>query len=249
MSFRVSEFKAQMDWFGGPARSSLFEVQILNLKGSKSRANSRDLTFFCKNVTMPGMVFNSTTYESPGQMRKVFPMTWTPEPVQAIFMLDSDSQVLTFFHSWAQHIVNYSTAAGPFSEVDGRLPFELGYKDEYSCTVVIRHYSVNYEKTGQYYEVILDGAFPLQMGDIDLAWENTDQIVVLPVSFQYYRIQFSGERYGNAQAANGRGNGILGLINSIGNFGQLIGQNLVPRSVQDAVNRYTKVTNVFDNIS
>ena len=53
----------------------------------------------------------------------------------------------------------------------------------------------------------------------------------------------TGERIGSPTARYGRGNGILGLINQIGAVGQLIGQNLVPESVQDAVNKYTRVNN------
>jgi hypothetical protein len=249
MAFRVSEFKAQMDWFGGPARGSLFEVQISNFPLVNTRANSRDLTFFCKNAIIPGMIFSTATYEAPGQFRKIMPMTWNSEPVQTIFLLDSDHQVLSFFHSWAQNIVNYGTTAGAFSEVNGMLPFEIGYKDEYSARITIRQYSTNYHQTGQYYEVILDKAFPIIIGDVDLAWENNDQFSVLPVSFQYDRIQYSGEKIGNPTARFGRGNGLLDLINSIGSIGQVIGQNLIPTSIQDAVNRYTRVTNAFDNIS
>jgi len=249
MAFRINEFKSQMDWFGGPDRSSLFEVQIINAPGTRSRANSRDLAFFCKNVAIPGMNFNVATYEGVGQLRKVFPMGFNPEPIQAIFMLDSDKQVLSFFHGWAQQIVNYSTAAGPFAEVDGMLPFEINYKDEYACTIVIRHYSSDYAKTGRYYEVVLEKAFPIQMGDVDLAWENNDSFSVLPVSFQYDAIRYSGERFGNPAARFGRGNGLLSLINAVGNIGQVIGQNLIPESVQDAVNTYNKARNDFDNIS
>lgn len=249
MAFNLTEFKAQMDWFGGPARGALFEVQIVNFPGVKSRANSRDLVFFCKNATIPGMIFNGVTYEPVAQMRKIMPMTWNPEPVQTIFLLDSDHQVLSFFHSWAQNIINYSTAAGSFSEVGGKLPFEIGYKDEYAATVIIRQYSTNYHKSGQYYEVVLKNAFPMMIGDVDLSWENNDQFSVLPVSFQYDEIQYTGERIGSPTARFGRGNGLLGLLNAVGSFGQLIGQNLVPRSVQDAVNRYTRVTNSFDRIS
>ena len=249
MAFRISEFKSQMDWFGGPQRGSLFEVQIIGFPGVKSRANSRDLIFFCKNATIPGMSFNTAEYSAVGQFRKMMPMAWNSEPVQTIFMLDSDQQVLSFFHSWAQKIVNYSTAAGPFAEVDGQLPFEIGYKDEYSATIIIRQYSTNYLTSGVYYETILRKAFPVMMGDVDLAWENNDQFSVLPVSFQYDEIQHAGEKIGSPTAAFGRGNGLLGLLNAVGNIGQLIGQNLVPRGVQDAVNRYTRVTNSFDRIS
>jgi len=249
MAFRLSEFKAQMDWFGGPARGSLFDVQIITPQNIRSRANSRDMVFFCKNATIPGMVISAAENQQVAQFRRMQPMSFTSEPIQTLFMLDSDMQVLSFFHSWIQNIVNYSTAAGPFSEVNGKLPFEVGYKEEYACRVIIRHYSTNYEQSGTYYEVILDNAFPILVGDVDLAWENNDQYSVLPVQFQYDRIEVTGERIGSPTARFGRGNGLLGLLNAVGSFGQLIGQNLVPRNVQDAVNRYTKVNNAFGRIS
>jgi len=241
MAFNVSEFKSQMDWFGGPFRGSLFELQIFNYPGVTTRANSRDLTFFCKNATIPGMVFNTVQYENVAQMRKVMPVAWNPEPVQSIFMLDSDHQILSFFHSWAQNIVNFSTAAGSFSEVDGKLPFEVGYKDEYAATIVIRHYSTNYQQSGAYYEVVLRNAFPIQIGDVDLAWENNDQYAVLPVSFQYDEIQFTGEKIGSPTARFGRGNGLIGLINQVGAIGQFLGLGGVPQGIQDAINTYTRL--------
>ncbi|MEJ6660229.1 MAG: hypothetical protein QNL23_04140, partial [Candidatus Thioglobus sp.] len=188
-------------------------------------------------------------YEAVGQKNKMMPMTVNIEPVQAIFMLDSDHQVLSFFHSWAQHVINFGTQGGSFSEVNGKLPYEVGYKDDYACRIAIRQYSTNYEQSGQYYEVILDGAWPLALGDVDLAWENNDSFSVLPVSFQYDRIQFSGEQIGSPSARFGRGNGILGLINQLGAVGQLIGQSIVPRSVQDAVNKYTTVSNKIGRIN
>ena len=135
MAFKINEFKSQMDLFGGPGRGSLFEVQIFPKGANSSRVNSRDLVFFCKNASIPGMQIQSAENSQVGQMRRMMPMNFYPEPVQAIFMLDSDHQVLSFFHSWAQNIVTFSTAAGNFSEVDGRLPFEVGYKEEYACRI------------------------------------------------------------------------------------------------------------------
>ena len=87
------------------------------------------------------------------------------------------------------------------------------------------------------------------MGDVDLAWENTDSFAVLPVSFQYDRIQFSGERVGSPSSRFNRGNGLIDLIDNIGELGQMIGANLVPRGVQDAVNKFTKLNNDFNNVS
>lgn len=247
MAFRINEFKSQMDYFGGPARGSLFEVQIFP-KVNRSRANSRDLTFFCKNAAIPGMVISAAENTQVGQFRKMMPQSFQSEPVQTLFLCDSDHQVMTFFHSWVQQVVNYSTAAGSFGEVDGKLPFEVGYKDEYACSVVIRHYSTHYETSGSYYEVALENAFPILVGDVDLAWENNDQYSVLPVQFQYDRIRYAGEKIGSPTARFGRGNGLLGLLNAVGSFGQLIGQDLVPRNIQDAVNKYTSLRGAVDRI-
>ena len=249
MAFSISDFKSQMDRFGGPAKQSLFEVSIVNFPINTTDLTTRDLTFFCKNVAIPGITMGLQSYEAVGQQRKMFPTSLSPEPVQAIFMLDSDHQILSFFHSWAQRVVNYSTAGGKFSEVNGALPFEIGYKTDYACRVVIKAYSNDYLTTGRYYETILDGAFPGMMGDVDLAWEANDSFSTLPVSFQYDRIQFSGEQVGSPSSRYNRGNGLLGLIDAVGDFGQLIGQDLVPRGITDAVNKYTRITNNFDNIS
>lgn len=249
MAFNISDFKSQMDRFGGLSRQSLFEVTINNFPVNTSTMDTRDLTFFCKNVAVPGLSMSLASYEAVGQQRRMYPTMLNPEPVQSLFMLDSDHQVLTFFHAWAQRIINYSTSGGQFSEVDGALPFEIGYKNEYGCRMTIKAYSNDYLTTGNYYETILDGAFPGLMGDVDLAWESSDSYSVLPVSFQYDRIEFSGERQGIPSGRFNRGNGLLGLIESVGDFGQLIGQNIVPRSIQDSVNKFTRITNNFDNIT
>ena len=76
MAFRINEFKSQMDWFGGPSRGSLFEVQITRPNNVKSRANSRDLIFFCKNAAIPGMTFTAANYEAVGQKNKMMPMNY-----------------------------------------------------------------------------------------------------------------------------------------------------------------------------
>ena len=109
MTFKISDFKSQIDRLGGPMRQSLFEVQIVNFPVNTSSVTTRDLSFFCKNVAIPGITMGLNSYEAVGQQRRMYPTSLNPEPVQAIFMLDSNHQILSFFHSWAQRVVNYST--------------------------------------------------------------------------------------------------------------------------------------------
>jgi hypothetical protein len=131
MSFNINEFKSQMNRFGGPARTSLFQVQFVGtpiLFGTNAR--ERDLTFFCSNAQIPGMTATTSDYLSVGGRPKTFVTGMNNEPASCVFMLDSDHQIQRFLHGWFQKVVNYSTAGGNLSEVNGMLPYEVGFKDE-----------------------------------------------------------------------------------------------------------------------
>lgn len=245
MAFRINDFKAGMDKFGGPSHASLFEV-IFTLNGDwapNSRATSRDLTFFCNAAAIPGMQVETAVYQGVAQKAKTFARGLSHDQVSCNFMLDSDHQIKAFFHSWMQRVVNYSTSGGNFSEVNGMLPYEVGYKDEYSMRMTIRHYTT-YARDG-YYEVILDNAFPVALGDVDLAWGN-EGVATMGVGFQYDRIEYAGEVRGNP--TTGRGNGILDLLNGIDVISQTFRLGR-PDSVQDAINRFNRVSNAWDQIT
>jgi hypothetical protein len=247
MAFNINEFKSNINRFGGFAHPGLFQVTFTNTPPVTSNAEARDLTFFCQAVTTPGLSVNTATYEAVAQRPKVFPMSMNSEPVNAIFMLDSNHQILAFLHGWMQKVINYSTAGGDFAEIDEQLPYEMGYKDEYACRMTIRHYSTHGD--GQtYYETILDNAFPVVIGDIDLDWAQKDGYATVAVGFAYDRIQYSGERAGVPTTRLNRGLGLLDLITSIGVISQTFDLGFRPQSVQDAINRFTSVKNAFDTI-
>jgi len=246
MPFNINEFKSRLDRYGGPAKTSLFTVE---LTGPNIQDN--ELLFFCKNVTLPGIDVETISYRQNGiDLPQSMPTAINREPLSCIFMLDSEHRVLSFFHTWMQRVVNYSTQGGNFASVDDQLPYELGYKDEYSCRMVIKYYSNDAASTEtKFYEVVLDGVFPITVQSIDLAWENNDSFATLPVAFTYSRIQYSSEIRGIPSERNTRGNGLLDLISNIGQVGQLVNQQLVPQGIQDAINTYTRVTNSFNNFT
>jgi hypothetical protein len=71
---------------------------------------------------------------------------------------------------------------------------------------------------------------------------------MLPVSFSYERIQYTSEVRGIPSERNTRGNGLLDLLTTIGEVGQLVNQQLVPQSIQDAINKYTRAKNAFNTL-
>lgn len=261
MAFNISQFKSSIDRVGGVAHSSLFEVTFTgasiaraldNPKDEKKIFGERELTLFCKSVNAPGMAITTLPFEPVGQLPRVFPKKLQNNPIAAIFMVDSDHHVLRFFHRWVQTIVNYGTkGGGQFSEVDGKLPYEIGYKKDYSCRLTIKHYS-NQSNPDKYYEMIFDNAFPIAIGDLNFAWENNDQYLTLPISFSYDRIEFSGEKTGTSSSNFSRGRNLLDTLGAVAGFADVVEQTFKsgrPRSIQDAINRLTRVRNSFDNIS
>lgn len=249
MAFNINEFKSRVDRFGGPARTSLFTVELTSRQGNPY-IRDNELMFFCKNVTLPGIDVETITYRQNAiDLPQAFPTGISSQPLSCVFMLDSEHRVLSFFHGWMQKVVNYSTQGGSFSSVNDQLPYELGYKDEYSCRMTIKYYTTDSTNTNpRYYEVILDGVYPTTVQSLDLAWENNDSIAMLPVSFSYDRIQYTSEVRGIPSERNARGNGLLDLLTSIGEVGQLVNQQLVPQSIQDAINKYTRVKNAFNTL-
>lgn len=249
MPFNINEFKSQMNRFGGPAQTSLFQVQFIGTPivfGSNLR--ERDLTFFCQNATIPGMTATTAEYMAVAQRPKTFVTGMGNEPMSAVFMLDSDHQIQRFFHGWFQKVVNYSTAGGNLSEVQGQLPYEVGFKDEYSCRMVIRHYSTYGNKGGQYYEVTLDNAFPINVAPTDLSWANNNAPAIMGVSFAYDKIYYDGETVGFPTNRLSRGNGLLDLLTTVGAISQLVDTGFKPQGIQDAINKLNRFNNAVNTL-
>ena len=261
MSFRISDFKTTMDKYGGPARLNLFEVRLENKSAEPgvSKDMTREISFFCTNVNFPGVAVEQGQMTNVAQLPTSFPLRMTPQPISANFLLDSNHNVLSFFHNWLQRVMNFSTKAGTFGGIDaesdgvGQLPYELGYKDQYACRMTIRHYSVESLGKGgdaKYYETVLDNIYPFNVGDMQLAWDSNDQFATLPVQFAYDQIHYSGDRTGvPSQRKKG---GLLETLSDLASFidvtKQTISQGKIT-SVQDAINRLQRVRNSYDNLS
>lgn len=255
MAFNISRFKSTLDKYGGPARSSLFEVTVSKYPETNSSIDPiSEFSFFCKSANFPGIQLETQQMSAVGQLATTFPHTLTPSPFNAIFLVDSDHQILSFFHNWIQRVLNFSTRGGSFSAIDtdsysgGLLPYEVGYKDEYACRVTMRHHSTD-SVGDKYYEVVLDNCYPFQIGELDMAWEQNDSFLTLPVSFAYDRIHFSSDRAGTPSA---RSKGTLEALADIAGFADVVKQTIKsgrPTSIQDAVNRLNRVRNSFDNIT
>lgn len=259
MAFNINRFKAELDKRGGPAMPSLFEVIISPINGGVNELNketkldSRTFSFFCMTANIPGININTALYQAAGALPTSFPIGVVNQPLTTVFMVDSDHEIMNFFFNWMQKIINHGAAdSGSFNEVDGALPYEIGYKDEYATNITIRHYSTD-SFEDKYYEVKLENAYPTTLGDLDLAWETNNSFLTLPVAFSYDKISYSGTKSGSPTSSLSRGNGLLDRLGAIAGLGsvlkQTVDQGVKFDTVQDAINRISRVRNSFDNVS
>lgn len=250
MTFNINDFRAKFEKYGGAARVSLFTVEIYRPdKKAHVKIPVADLRFFCKSITFPGINLETVENRPYGVGMPVrHPTGMSAQDLNAIFLLDSGHQVLGFFHSWMQDVYNYraSDLGGANMYNSNQAVYELGYHHDYSCNILIKYFSSH--DPNAYYECMLEGAYPTQVGSIDLSWESNDQIATLPISFAFEKINFSGAASGPIESRTSRSFGLLDYITSIGSVGQAIDSIRKPTSVQDAINLFTNVAYTWDNL-
>jgi hypothetical protein len=248
MPFNINEFKSTLNKYGGPARKNLYVVEIASAPAGNDGMSVRDLRFFCQVAQVPGLNFSVADYYPNGfGTRQSIPTAMVPDTFNAVFMLDSDHNVLRFFHQWMQSVINYNYADGAFSQVDNQLPYEVGYKSEFATQITIKHYSTDSQDV--FYEYILADAFPTQISGVDVSWGDNDSYATVTVNFAYAHMFMNGVRRGTPTERYARGTGLLDLINRVGTSGQVIRQGTLPTSIQDAVNSFTRVRSGIQNFN
>jgi hypothetical protein len=247
MTFNISDFKSKVDQYGGLARTSFFVVSIFEKnidRPSNEFMPSGDLRFFCKTVTLPGINLTVNEFRPQGfGLPQSIPLGMTSDSLNCVFMMDSDHKVLSFFHEWMQRVVNYDMSGGVFSSVDDTYPYEMGYKKEYALDMEIRFYSAH--DPNSFYLCTLKDVYPTQIGGLTLSWEDNNSIANLSVNFSYSEIKMQGARTGIPTDRFARGTGYLQYLNTVGGYGQTIDQIGLPRTIQDAINKFTTIRNDF----
>jgi len=247
MSFNISEFSSALGKHG-VARDNLFMVNVTPPKALRNNGEDDsiipDLRFFCRSVTLPEFDIQTTDYQTQafGAVTRR-PQSMTFPILPTVFMVDSNFGIMKFFHRWTQLMVNYDTSAGILAEVDGSLPYEMGYKNEYASTVEVIVYSYASESITYTYK--FSGAYPIQVGNVTEAWGQAGDVMTLPVGFTYDEMQVTGADSGSVVDGRGGANGLLSYLSSINTFTQAIKGLKRPRSIQDAINQVTNVSTIL----
>lgn len=253
MAFNVSDFNAQLSKHG-LAVNNLFIARVtlpgsLTLLGSgfgnRTNIDSRDIPFFCRSAQLPDLSVTTQDFKTQGHgiaQKRAVAMEQNLVPV--VFMIDANFAIKKLMHQWNQAIFNHGNGEGPMTVVDSRKLYEFNYKDDYSGTLEVLVYSHNNDEVAYNYK--FNGAFPVSVGGVQVAWENSAEIMTMTVNFAYDSFYVDGAVGGDVLGSGLENNGVVGFLSSINSVAQQVKQIRKPESIQDLVTQTNNVGKILD---
>lgn len=254
--FNTAEFRAGVNSVGGLSSPSKFAVYItpppfmsgtaasydsyndydlvVGLNEGVNLADMNVMSFLCDAAVLPGKSLQMLEYrpQGYGKISKI-PYDISHDPMSLRFMLDNDHRVLNLLQYWFQEIINTSGEfEGSNSTFKNRASYELNYKKNYSTTITIQYFADG--DPDSFIEYTFMDVFPMQLGSLQLAWDQTDTISKMDVEFSYSNYSTFRGSLGNIGTYSFRGvdyyqsskyfNNLLSALtdNSYGNVRNLI---------------------------
>jgi hypothetical protein len=200
----IDSMKALIGKRGGLARGNRFGIQIHHpannqiinriskLKSLYSEIPSEyfdtlqegnDVYMLCSAVTLPGKRISTMEAKHNHNLSKK-PYSMATDEVSTTFLLTSDYFVKKYFDIWQEMIVD-STGNH----------YKTMYKEQYAADITI-HALDGTEKTNVGYTNILENAYPIQVGAIELG-NAQEGLMELTVTWEYdnWKMQEENENY------------------------------------------------------
>lgn len=181
MAFNIRDMMGAMNASGGLTKSSKFFVEVYP---PRVLAVNPNLFFLCESATLPGIGWQTDEVRMSGygnvEKRPYAPIF---TDINLNFYNDSNSKVLTFYHRWMQYVYNFNSSINPNTTTGPGQPINtLNYPNEYRGIVEITHFDDVGDEVVKY---TLQDAYPIAVGDVNVDWNQTDQLVRIPVTFAY----------------------------------------------------------------
>lgn len=198
MAFNINEFKSNTTKTGF-LRNNKFEIEIRfpkaltsvlgGLTGVQSTINSqteRTLKYWCEVGQLPGVSVATHEVRRYGYgpfERK--PTTVTFKDINVTILSDGNGNNWDIFQKWIQYIHNFDLArAGNNTNTNfGMRVFQTNYKINYATDISIKAYD---DVGNVKIHLKLFEAYPIFLGDINLAWGDTNSVMRIPLTFTFY---------------------------------------------------------------
>ena len=182
--FNVQKLKSQITESNGLMRPNLFLVQCTN---PLCIVENRDepSRFLVSSATLPGKMITVQPHRRLGYGTEDRRITGAVMPdVTLTFFVGNNGQPLTYFNEWFEYLfyTNGTKGSEGASSQRGVPLFNIGFRDQYISTIDILLYDQTHNNFLKY---TLHEAFPMQIGDVSLAWAENDSFASVAINFTY----------------------------------------------------------------
>ena len=173
----IDDFKANLA--GGGARPNQFRVTITPPAGIATGLDVRNASFLAKSSNLPGQTLGEIAV--PFRGRNIYVTgdrefeTWT-----TTFMNDTDFNIRNAIERWMNGINDLANNTGVINSADYQSDLTIEQLDRDATTL----------KT-----YIFRNAYPLTLGQIDVAYETTNAIEEFEVTWRYQHFEASGVNF------------------------------------------------------
>ena len=228
-TFNVGKIRSDINSMGGLARPPLF---LATVNPPRALVGAGPQPLLCSSATLPGKQIIPVDHKRLGYGTLDRRVSGAVNPdVSLTFFVGTNGEPLTYFNSWLDNIF-YTDArnGGEGSSPGGTPTFNIRFRSEYISTVQIAWFD---DAQQRFLEYTLHECFPMQIGDVSLAWAENDSFASVAVNFTYRYYTLNTIE----TAVPGSGRGFLGLLkNGLGVVSRLNNSRFQGFGINDLLN-------------
>lgn len=165
----------------GSVGSAAPTVNYQSLQGIDKVVN-----LYCEQANIPGIAMDVAPIRrfGYGPIEKK-PYAPTFNDASLLFRSDGAGLLWKYLHSWFRLVINYQNQSGLNAQsgiLQGQHPFELGYKQDYVTDITIDAFD---DMGNIAIRTVLRQAYPIFIGDIQMAWADKNNYVKIPATFTF----------------------------------------------------------------
>jgi hypothetical protein len=190
-TFNIGRFRAEVSGADSVLPTHSFLVVFAPMLWTRSKFSAQNLdsllTMRCDNVVLPSVNLlqeqNIRRYGFGPVENVAYGVNVGDFTLQ--FIVDKEALVVEYFEEWLNLIVNRDSFGGANmnNNTNGRKPYEIAYKDTYSCpnvNVFVYDRSQNQVMTYNIYDV-----FPTGIQSMNMSWGEENTLMKLNITFSF----------------------------------------------------------------
>lgn len=153
---------------------------------------SRDLSYRCVAASLPGMTLKTSDVNRMGLgVQEKMPYSGNFTDINLSFICDKYGAAYNFWYDWFNYIfaINGQTTNNGRITSRSRPYYTTEYKDNYAATIAITVYDATGRIAMQH---ILFKAFPISISDIQIGWNNNNQLMKINTTVTFREWSLDG---------------------------------------------------------